>query len=130
MRSPCFECGEPTEASRCPEHRRQDHRGSATERGYDAAWHRLSKRARKVQPWCSDCYTTDDLTTDHSPEAWARKQAGKGIRLRDVDVLCRSCNAKRGRARPRGEDPSTARLRPSVEAKSRILSTSRQSGDA
>lgn len=97
---PCLSCGEPSEETRCPDHQRPDERGTPAERGYDWTWQKLSKRARALQPWCSDCFTTDDLTTDHSPQAWARKAAGKAIRLRDVDVVCRSCNAKRGRAKP------------------------------
>lgn len=75
------------------------YRGSRHERGYDNEWARLSKRARDKQPWCSDCGRPDDLTTDHSVTAWERRAAGKSIRLRDVDVVCRSCNSVRGAAR-------------------------------
>ena len=98
MMRPCLVCSELSEASRCHDHTVDD-RGSATRRGYDTTWTRLSKRARKLQPFCSVCGTTDDLTTDHKPEAWARKAAGKVIRLVDVDVLCRSHNAAKGAAR-------------------------------
>lgn len=69
------------------------------QRGYDSAWDRLSKRARKLQPFCSDCGREDDLTADHSPEAWRRKEQGKTIRLKDIDVVCRRCNSERGAAR-------------------------------
>ena len=86
---PCLDCGRPTASTHCPEHR-----------GYDSAWERLSQRARKLQPWCSDCGATEGLTCDHSPEAWARRAAGKPIRLRDVDVVCGPCNTARGQARP------------------------------
>lgn len=41
----------------------------------------------------------DDLTTDHSAEAWQRHELGLSIRLRDVAVVCRRCNAERGAAR-------------------------------
>lgn len=98
---PCIECGEPTDGSRCPEHTRNWRpKVSAASRGYDAAWHRLSAKARKLQPFCSDCGATEDLQCDHSPQAWARKAAGKAIRLRDVDVVCGRCNRRRGAARP------------------------------
>ena len=50
--------GQPTAGTRCPEHR-----------GYDRRWRVLSERARKLQPWCSDCGATEDLQADHSPEA-------------------------------------------------------------
>lgn len=109
-----MQCGEPTERAdltrgycgdcRPEELRERERRGHAgrtkKDLGYDAAWDRLSQQARKRQRFCSDCGTTDDLTADHSPEAWRRKAAGKPIRLIDVDVCCRSCNAKRGKARP------------------------------
>ncbi len=122
---PCLECGEPTGASRCPEHARERERaskGSAKERGYGYAWDKLSRRARQLQPWCLICGSPDDLQTDHTPEAWARKAAGKSIRLRDVRVLCgfhnREAGAARGaRADTRGGYPSERASRPSVVAK-------------
>lgn len=102
MLKPCIECGSLSERNRCSEHRPPDLQPSATRRGYDAAWHRLSVRARRLQPFCSICSATDDLTVDHSEEAWLRKARGLSIRLEDVRVLCRSCNSKAGRARPEG----------------------------
>lgn len=69
------------------------------ERGYGARWQRLSKKARKLQPFCSDCYSPDDLTADHTEQAWERYDAGKTIRLQDIDVVCLSCNSARGAAR-------------------------------
>lgn len=98
---PCLDCGEPTEAAHCPEHvRPSSPKVSASERGYDAAWQRLSAKARRLQPFCSDCGATEDLQADHTPEAWERKAAGRPIRLQDVDVVCGPCNRKRGAARP------------------------------
>lgn len=98
---PCVECGELSDRAHCPEHRPKtaDHTKTAHQRGYDWTWQQLSARARRLQPFCEECGTTEDLTTDHTPEAWRRKQAGKTIRLRDVRVLCRSCNASAGAAR-------------------------------
>ena len=72
---------------------------TTTERGYGARWQRLSKRARELQPFCTDCGRPDDLTADHTVEAWRRYEAGKSIRLRDIDVVCRDCNSARGEAR-------------------------------
>lgn len=74
-------------------------RGNRHERGYDNTWERLSKRARKLQPFCLDCGATDDLTGDHTEEAWKRREAGKVIRLQDIEVVCRRCNSERGAAR-------------------------------
>lgn len=70
------------------------------ESGYDAAWDRLSKRARALQPWCSDCGTKERLTADHLPSAWERKEKGLPLRLVDVDVVCGPCNTRRGSSRP------------------------------
>lgn len=78
---------------------RERRRGKTAARGYGSRWQALSKRARDVQPFCSDCGRPDDLTTDHSPAAWARHDAGLPIRLEDIDVTCRRCNSERGEAR-------------------------------
>jgi 5-methylcytosine-specific restriction enzyme A len=59
----------------------------------------LSRRARRLQPFCTDCGSTEDLQTDHTPEAWKRKAAGKPLRLADVEVVCGPCNRARGAAR-------------------------------
>ena len=75
--------------------------------GYDTRWDRLSRRARRLQPWCSDCGTPHDLTADHTTSAWARKEQGLEIRLEDIDVVCRACNADRGPAR--GPDASDSK---------------------
>lgn len=98
----CIEpgCGEVSDETRCLLHRGEvTRKGNTTQRGYDQRWRRLSERARKAQPWCSDCGSRYDLTGDHSVRAWMRYDAGLVIRLKDVDVVCRSCNGKRGRAR-------------------------------
>lgn len=111
--SPCLDCGQPANGSRCPEH---DIKGTATQRGYDAAWARLSRRARRLQPFCTDCGSTEDLQGDHTPDAWARKAAGKPIRLCDIVVRCGPCNraagAARGPSATRGSTPATSRSRP------------------
>lgn len=113
----CIECGEISEAERCDEHRLKSrdrlngdgHALNAQARGYDAAWNRLSKRARRLQPFCSDCGATEDLQCDHTPQAWARHAVGKVIRIKDVDVVCGPCNRRRGAARPGGRKPLSIR---------------------
>lgn len=97
---PCLDCGEPCDGPRCTEHTVAPSKASRHARGYDNAWSRLSKRARRLQPFCSDCGAVADLTVDHSPQAWERQQAGMEVRLEDVEVVCRSCNGRRGQARP------------------------------
>lgn len=96
---PCLVCGEPSARSRCPEHWTDGHDHDG-DRGYNAAWRRLSRKARRLQPFCTDCGTTEDLQADHTPEAWARHAAGKTVRLEDIDVVCGPCNRSRGAARP------------------------------
>lgn len=116
---PCLVCGEPSESSRCPEHvLPSSPKQNTTERGYGWTWQKLSERARRMQPFCSDCFATADLTTDHSEQAWRRVAEGKPIRLRDVEVVCRSCNARRGRARPRGDAPPVGSADPRRQAES------------
>ncbi len=106
---PCIGCGEPTGSTRCPScqpaHERT--RGSAHARGYDKRWSRLSQRARRMQPWCTDCGTVENLTTDHLPSAWHRKAQGLVIRLSDVAVVCGPCNTARGSSRPGTERAQT-----------------------
>ncbi len=94
---PCAICGEPSEANRCDAHRRPNK--SPAKLGYDWAWIQLSKRARRLQPFCTDCGRTDNLEADHTPEAWSRKAAGLTIRLEDIEVVCGPCNRARGAAR-------------------------------
>lgn len=88
-------------------------RPSPRESGYDYKWRKLSERARRISPFCEDCGATDDLTADHSVEAWRRKEQGKAIRLKDISVVCRRCNSERGAAR--GEQASDEwRQRPNM----------------
>lgn len=125
---PCLRCGELTELNYCAEHEPEPtrrYRGTVAEHGYDGAWKRLSRRARRLQPFCSDCGATEDLTADHSPEAWQRKAEGLPIRLVDIDVVCRACNSRRGPARGVGVGRGPA----SAVAKANFPShTVRQSG--
>lgn len=123
MLTPCLTCGTPTDnGSRCTEHTKTDQRltsraalsvnRSPRRAGYDYAWDKLSARARQLQPFCSDCGATEDLQTDHTPEAWRRKSKGLAIRLEDVDVVCGPCNRARGPAR--GPDVTRPSERPGL----------------
>lgn len=117
---PCLVCGEPSAKARCLIHAPKRAKPSRELRGYDEAWRKLSKRARRLQPFCTDCGATNDLQTDHTPEAWARRQAGLAIRIEDIDVVCGPCNRRRGAARPgttRGDTPTEGVNRPQGKAK-------------
>lgn len=121
MNTFCIDCGTVTPAgnARCDtcrrgsiRHRIRKHskKTAPQDRGYDAQWKRLSARARKLQPFCTDCGTTHDLQADHTPEAWDRKERGLAVRLQDIDVVCAPCNRKRGAAR--GENAHKRRRAP------------------
>lgn len=106
-------CGEPSPESRCQLHPHlQPNKRSREERGYDDAWRALSKRARELQPWCSHCGATEDLTADHLQ--WPART------LKHVDVLCRSCNARKGAPTPendpRGKTPTAPAPHPRGKA--------------
>ena len=117
----CTTCGAPydrgssnsAECSACrPDPDRAGTARAELAEAYDWQWRKLSIRARRIQTFCSDCNTTEDLTVDHTPSAWARYERGLPIRLRDVDVLCRSCNSARGAAR--GDNPTWTPRRPDL----------------
>lgn len=104
-------CGEPSPESRCPLHPHlQPKKRSREERGYDDAWRKLSQRARELQPWCSTCGATEDLTADHLQ--WPART------LKHVDVLCRTCNARKGAPTP-DNDPRIVFERPGGKGQTR-----------
>lgn len=99
---PCVDCGELSPEARCPDHRPAQtpkKESNTRRRGYGHRWQKLSARARQLQPFCTDCGTTENLTADHSPAAWKVHEKGKAIPLELIDVVCTSCNNKRGAAR-------------------------------
>jgi len=106
---PCAECGEVSEQAYCTEHRRKQEqrreprqraKAGTRARGYGWEWQQLSARARAAQPFCNVLGCTDkDLTVDHTPQAWQRIAEGKPVRLEDIEVLCRTHNSSRGKAR-------------------------------
>jgi 5-methylcytosine-specific restriction protein A len=98
---PCLNCGRvTTNGSRCPEcgarheagQEARRVRGTRTERGYGNDWLRISREAIRLQPWCSICFATGDLTGDHI----VPKKSGGGDDPRNVRVLCRACNSRKG----------------------------------
>jgi 5-methylcytosine-specific restriction protein A len=116
LTKPCIACGEDAVPgqSRCTDCRLpRTPRASSTARGYPAWWTRLSEQARKLQPWCSTCGRAErPLTVDHTPQAWAKVQAGKRLTLKDfaaglLSVECLQCNVDKGHARGSGISRST-----------------------
>lgn len=122
MMKPCLICGTPSDDTRCAEHpARPVRKLNARQSGYDTAWDKLSRRARAAQPWCTDCGATSDLQCDHTPQAWARKAAGKPIRLQDVDVVCGPCNRDRGKARGEGVTRPNREFRGQAQGQLRMV---------
>lgn len=137
MNRPCISCGAPSPATRCPRCSTAHERAklSAARRGYDRTWRELSRRARRLQPFCADCGATEALTTDHSPQAWQRRARGQVIRTRDVTVLCGPCNTRRGSARPgsnraqtHGRHPPATPQETAGEATSRLQTVAAADG--
>lgn len=126
----CLECGELSKQPYCDLHKTKESPKPNANRDYDWNWQKLSKRARRLQPFCSDCFRRDDLQADHSPEAWERKEQGKPIRLQDIEVVCGACNIKRGSARgnninhTRGIEVNQPPPHPRAESEFQILSVS------
>jgi hypothetical protein len=77
----CLECGRLSEGTRCPAHARARHT-----RMYGGRWQRISRHMRASVQRCERCGSPDDLTTDHIEP---------GSLAAGVQVLCRSCNAKK-----------------------------------
>lgn len=135
MYIPCLECGELIEENQA---HRGRHRTCANEhnktkyaprppkpptpkppitpwekerRKYRQNFDKLSQHARKQQPWCTDCYTTNDLTADHLPGAWQRAKTGQQLRLGlDIEVVCRRCNIRREHQRLQQHGKHTRQL--------------------
>ena len=107
---PCIECGTPSPGTRCPPCEAERlaavdaARGTPSARGYDAAWRRLSARARRLTPWCADAHLSPChgvLTTDHLPGAWEKRARGERLTLLDVECVCAGHNGMRGARRGR-----------------------------
>ncbi|MCI4675291.1 hypothetical protein [Candidatus Mycolicibacterium alkanivorans] len=87
--TPCLTCGEPGRGSRCD-----------SCRGYDRQHRKLSRKARRLQPFCQSCGSTENLQLDHGEETWRRRADGLPLRLQDYrGVYCSACNRANGPAR-------------------------------
>lgn len=107
----CLDCGELSSENYCEEcfpevrkaQRGERKPGDRIAQGYDSRWQRLSRKARRMQPFCSDCGSEEDLQLDHTPKTWERWRQRKPIRLEHTGgVVCSDCNRARGDARTPG----------------------------
>ena len=99
--TPCIDCHAISMFNRCPActKRWEQSRGSSTARGYGADWRAVRAAAIAAAPRCVDCGHTgspeNPLTGDHRvPLA---RGGTRTPRVDEVDVRCRSCNARRGK---------------------------------
>ncbi|MFT9539150.1 HNH endonuclease [Mycobacteroides abscessus] len=94
MNRPCLGCGRLiAKGSRCSvctprRDRPKNHPHTNTTR-----WKKLSATARRQQPWCLDCGTTEYLCADHIiPVAERPDLAYEEL---NITVRCRTCNGRR-----------------------------------
>lgn len=105
MNRPCLRCGELSPESYCPEHRRERwNRRVSRSSEYGPNWTALSRKCRKLQPWCTQCGSTEQLETHHTVEAWLKLKHVGALTFSDAEkglliVLCHRCNVAAGAAR-------------------------------
>lgn len=110
-------CPTLTDATRCTDHRADEHRrrdqrrGTRTQRGYDNDWlrlrdhvvhHHIATHGYTCPGWQRPPHfahpQTNPLTGDHIVEL---HQGGQRLDPANVAVLCRSCNTAKSRSRRR-----------------------------
>lgn len=88
----CLVCGELSERARCEQHRitktktNTDHVAFAN----NARWKKLSKKLRKLSPFCELCGTPEDLTVDHLVRVTDRPEWT--YEIDNLRVLCKTDN--------------------------------------
>ena len=93
---PCLGCGDPTTGSRCPDCAIPRPSRPSTPphpKLRTAQWERLSKRLRKLTPFCELCEVTENLTVDHVIPL--SQDDALAYVIENLRVLCRSCNSRR-----------------------------------
>lgn len=120
---PCIapRCGELSEESRCPEHRIK-YRPKSTKRSRNnpTRWKALSRRLRRLQPWCTQCNATEHLTVDHIVPVSV--DPDREFDESNLQVLCKSCNSQKGTKSTTPEPPPVTIARRAGEPQSPTLS--------
>jgi 5-methylcytosine-specific restriction protein A len=97
-RRPCLRCKAISRFAYCDKCKvlvgrmREARRGTATQRGYDSEWRKLSLGVRQLHPFCARCGAVKDLTVDHIKSL---KDGGARLDPSNLQVLCRSCNSSK-----------------------------------
>ncbi len=104
---PCLDCGTLTRnPSRCDDHqaawdrRREQARGSSTDRGYGRAWRRVASNAvaewkATNGEWCPGWGVAPHAATDLTADHIVAKANGGTDDPDNVTVLCRACNGRK-----------------------------------
>ena len=113
MYTTCLDCGKVTpkppsrskKAGRCPDcarahqRRRDAARGTAAQRGYDAAWRKVRALVLERDNWTCGYCGLAAITVDHRiPLA----EGGARLDPSNMIACCRSCNVRRGGGVRRG----------------------------
>lgn len=93
MNKPCIKCGEPSPGTHCPGCRPTDTR-TTRDRKNNAQWKNLSKRLRRLSPFCEFCGATEQLSVDHILPVSDYPELTYATE--NCRVLCKQCNGKRG----------------------------------
>ena len=151
LMQPCVECGDLSNRNRCEAHQlpsapknRTNHVAYANR----SRWKNLSRRLRRMSPFCEMCGTKDDLTVDHIVRVTDRPEWT--YEVDNLRVLCRTHNSSISmqsaspeveleveekirvrRARKGGGTPQTdTPPRPRVKAQFPLVSDSTTEGEA
>ena len=101
---PCLACGDLiTAGTRCSSCTPADTKKprQIAHAGTDSQWRRLSLRARRMQPFCIDCHTDQDLTADHILPVDQFPELAYA--MENITVRCRPHNSARGNRYTRAE---------------------------
>ena len=94
LMQPCVQCGEISDRNRCEQHRPQHAPKDRTKHVAHqnrSRWANLSRRLRKMSPFCELCGTSSDLTVDHIIRVTDRPEWT--YEVDNLRVLCRTHNS-------------------------------------
>lgn len=100
-KKPCPYSGCPnlTDGGKCEEHRRkiereyEKERGSASERGYDATWHKVSEMHLNEFPLCAECEKQSRATAATMTHHIKRiVDGGDKLAWDNLESLCEACH--------------------------------------
>lgn len=93
LMQPCVTCGDLSMKNRCEAHQLPSapkNRSKHVAHANRSRWKNLSRRLRKMSPFCEMCGAKDDLTVDHIVRVTDRPEWT--YEVDNCRVLCRRCN--------------------------------------